>query len=193
MYRFACAVFDRGHQDLLKRLAIAKARSLEVNLRDRQWTVVDWATRYVRVAGCMPHSTRSSSAPPPLFSDTMLRRFSTELNFAFAHNIEPHLCTTFIDECGGHEIIGVMLSTGSYRDYDAPWVNAMKSEPRVSVSNKVGIFGRRTLPLVPVSEPEPVEEQEPTPVAKPKRFKVKVKNAAGEVRTHLTGKKKRKG
>lgn len=193
MYRFACGVFDGGYQDQLKRLAIAKARSLEINLRERRWTVVDWAIRYVRVAGCVRHSAISSAASSPLFSDTMLGRFCTELNFAFAHNIEPDLCTTFIDECGGHEIIGVMLSTGSYRDYDAPWVRRMMGEPRVRVLNKVGVFGRRTLPVEPVTGSDMVEEQRSKPDAKPKRFKMKVKNAAGEVRIVHTGKKREKG
>jgi hypothetical protein len=202
IYRFACGVFDRGYQGLLERLVRDKSYKLNLAVRERQWTVIDWAVRYVRIAdgeggasspqAMYPHATLSEGGASLLFNDTKLARYSTELNFAFAHNIKPELCTTFIDECGGHEIIGVMISSGAYRDYDAPWVRALKGELRVRVLDQTGQLGRRTLSIVPFDEDDPLE-QGARHATKPKRFKVVVKNAAGEVRVVRSGKKRKRG
>ncbi len=158
IYRFSVDIYREGEAKYLEEIYHYRRRQA-ANLADRlrNPTVVDLAIRVVRWS---EQPMKMGNKHPPIFTNSLQKQIVTELNYAFANRIDPDLCTAFIMELGGHEIIGAMVSTQKSELQDG-WLRAMQRGSRFTVGRKpTALYGTRQLRVMHTSEDDAVREAE---------------------------------
>jgi hypothetical protein len=158
IYTFCTNVYRSGEIDYLQEMYHLRQRQAAKRAdRLRDPTIVDLAIRVIRWAR-LPKGKGQSYEP--LFSTSIQKQMVTELNFAFGHRIDPHLCTAFITELGGHEIIGAMVSTQK-SELQPGWLRGMQNTSRFIVHHRpTAQYGIRQLRVMHTSNADALRHQE---------------------------------
>lgn len=158
IYNFSVNVYRDGKVDFLRKLCyVSKVQNAKHADRLRDPSVVDLAIRLIRWSSRPKERGRPYK---PIFSNSIQKQMVTELNYAFAHRVDPLLCTAFITELGGHEIIGAMVSTKK-SELQEGWLRAMQRGSQFRVSHEpTALYGTRKLRVMHTSEADALRHEE---------------------------------